>query len=345
MQYSSFPDGALESAILNTLQYLEYNVPNGTTVNGILDTIRGIYQEKEQMLIHNTDEIRRFHVVDAAVRKSPYLAKLVISNQSCLFQDKKGPIYEENGLYASCFEDDFGTIYIAFRGTGAGEWVDNGEVLSGFYPEGSAQQIEALVYFETIYRLNGWNEKTNIILSGHSKGANKAQYITMYTSAIKSCYSFDGPGFSPEAVQLYKKALGLNEFQKRSKRIYSISADNDYINVLGVSIVQPGRRYYLKAPSAELLPIKYHYMESILTDDGYFNEFTKQGEISEYIGKLSNRIMKLPPSFRQYATIGLMGIAQDILGRREALNNHNVDLYEKIMGVIITLSEGIGSGF
>ena len=41
----------------------------------------------------------------------------------------------------------------------------------------------------------------NITVTGHFKGGNKAQYVTIVTDRIGRCVSFDGQGFSKEFLE------------------------------------------------------------------------------------------------------------------------------------------------
>lgn len=41
----------------------------------------------------------------------------------------------------------------------------------------------------------------DLTVSGHSKGGNKAQYVTIVTDRVERCLSQDGQGFSPEFLK------------------------------------------------------------------------------------------------------------------------------------------------
>ena len=68
-------------------------------------------------------------------------------------------------------------------------------------------------------------------MTGHSKGGNKAQYITInskYRDLIKYCFSFDGQGFSPEAVKIFK--YRFDDYDESVKKIYGFNGENDFVN-------------------------------------------------------------------------------------------------------------------
>lgn len=104
---------------------------------------------------------------------------------------------------ALCFTDgtpDTREAIIAFKGTtGGDEWSDNVE---GAILRDTPDQIEALEFVQGL-------PYADITLTGHSKGGNKANYITILCDKVTRCVGFDPQGFS----QLF-----LND-PKYSKRI------------------------------------------------------------------------------------------------------------------------------
>ena len=79
--------------------------------------------------------------------------------------------------------------YIAFRGTDA-SFVGWKEDFNLCFQENIPSQISALNY------VNNYQTKHNLILGGHSKGANLALYAGIHTHNPICCiYNHDGPGF------------------------------------------------------------------------------------------------------------------------------------------------------
>ena len=121
---------------------------------------------------------------------------------------------------------------IAFRGTALNEWTDD---FLGANQIDSLQQINALEWYKMVYdKLNLSNYY--ITLTGHSKGGNKAKYITILNDTVNRCVSFDGQGFSDKFFENYKK-----EIAERQKYITNHNVDYDYVNILMNDI---GERIY-----------------------------------------------------------------------------------------------------
>jgi hypothetical protein len=146
------------------------------------------------------DQLRQLRVVKAAIDKNPHLADMKIGNQSWMMN----PPYEKGGLEACTFEDTNGNITVVYRGTGKGEWLDNGYGMSAVETE---QQKEAMEYFNRVVEDNGYAFKDiTIDITGHSKGGNKSQYTTInskYNYLIDNCYLLLQPPHLEEVVYLF----------------------------------------------------------------------------------------------------------------------------------------------
>jgi len=117
-------------------------------------------------------------------------------------------------------------VIVVFRGTAAGEWKDNftgGGATNA--PDGvsTQYQIHALEWYQSL-DLSPFDLVT---VSGHSKGGNKAKYITILDGSVDRCVSFDGQGFSDEFITKYQ-----NEISARQDRIENHNVDYDYVNLL-----------------------------------------------------------------------------------------------------------------
>lgn len=89
------------------------------------------------------------------------------------------------GAYAAAFQSADGSeVYVVYRGTGEGRWYDNGDGLANV---SSPYQDIALQYFnDTIASLNV-DDSTKIVVTGHSKGGNLAQYVTLTSEYNNLC--------------------------------------------------------------------------------------------------------------------------------------------------------------
>lgn len=119
-----------------------------------------------------------------------------------------------------------GEAVVAFCGSTNSEWEDNfvgGGVTDAFDNVSTQQQVNALEW----YRSLELDEYSMITLTGHSKGGNKAKYITIMDGTVDRCISFDGQGFSDEFINEYGDLIA-----SRQDKISNINAEYDYVNLL-----------------------------------------------------------------------------------------------------------------
>ena len=271
-----------------------------------------------------------------AVLKFPELKQTAITNYT----------YNPDSLTACCFESE-SEISVVFKGTGDGEWLDNGDGLSGIpalntyetYLENgeiadfvtkedyaSFSQVESLNWFNKTAASSGWDKEKLITVSGHSKGGNKAQFIALNSSLPDRCISFNAQGFSPEAVIMLEQRAG-GAFKSRCRKIFSFCSRNDYVNVIGKSVVPEENMFFFESWGS------IHFIDSVITPGGYLRSQCERGRIAEYMMEISDEIMELEPSFREYATVGAMNIFQKYVGKGTPVNSGKVS-EEKIIGAM-----------
>lgn len=127
---------------------------------------------------------------------------------------------KDDSVPAICFTDpnDPDSALVAFKGTtGQKEWQDNG---SGFGLSDTEKQKEALEYIENL-------PYDSITVTGHSKGGNKAQYVTVLSDKVDRCISMDGQGFSQEFLDKY-----YAEIEKKGGCIKNYFLDGDFVSIL-----------------------------------------------------------------------------------------------------------------
>ncbi len=112
---------------------------------------------------------------------------------------------------------------IAFRGTATNEWIDD---FVGANQIDSLQQINALEWYKIVYEKYHL-ENYYVTVIGHSKGGNKAKYITILNDTVSRCVSFDGQGFSDKFFDEYKVQIINNQ-----NKIENHNIDYDYVNIL-----------------------------------------------------------------------------------------------------------------
>ena len=123
---------------------------------------------------------------------------------------------------------------VAFRGTAENEWTDDFE---GAGQVDSLQQINALEWYKQVYDKYEL-ENYNVTVIGHSKGGNKAKYITILNDTPFRCVSFDGQGFSDNFFDHYRKRI-----IQRQGIIENHNIDFDYVNILMNDIGE--KTYYI----------------------------------------------------------------------------------------------------
>ncbi|MBP5446170.1 MAG: DUF2974 domain-containing protein [Acholeplasmatales bacterium] len=136
------------------------------------------------------------------------------------------------GLSVVFINDELKEAIVAFRGTALNEWTDD---FLGANQIDSLQQINALEWYKMIHDKLDLS-RYHVTLTGHSKGGNKAKYITILNDTVERCVSFDGQGFSDKFFENYKK-----EISTRQKVITNHNVDYDYVNILMNDI---GERIY-----------------------------------------------------------------------------------------------------
>lgn len=337
---------ANEEAIYNLYLYLAHKaLPDKN------DSLKTILQKLVEASLNNAYEwdnkdIRRLKLLKNALISTPALAHSKIGSLT----------YSKDGLTACVFTKPDGRVSVVFKGTGDGEWIDNGEGLSGIPEENvyasfshsgdiidsisvendyaTDQQAEALNWFNKTAAKEGWNSDTKITVSGHSKGGNKAQFVTIYSDLVNDCYSFAGQGFSPEALHSFQNRYGA-DYERKRQRIYSFSTDNDYVNVLGSRLVPQSHIFYVESG------LGLHNMAAMLDNRGILRNQCNQGRISAYAEKLSKDLMKLNPTIRQYATLGIMNIFQKYVGDGIPVNGDSVSTEKTLIGIAVAVGSFI----
>lgn len=294
----SIPADANTAAILNLYIYLD----DGGATDG--DDLKSIMARlaNDKRWTEDSDKAAEFrecyNELNEAIKNNPALEKMKISGQS-------RNMYEDDTVCACAFTSPDGDVYVTFRGTGDRRWVDNG---IAFGPNDSPIQREAVEYFDQLCEKYNWDTDTDIVVTGHSKGGNLSQYITMASDnrdLIDSCYSFDGQGFSPEALDRFRQMDG---YDRQRDKVWSISGTNDPVNQLGLRLPDEDHVYYVEQDDVDSFnPFEYHKLTNMIDEDGLHN-IDKDGpsEIANLFKMLSDEIMTLPPDERESISKSIM---------------------------------------
>ncbi|MCR5301832.1 MAG: DUF2974 domain-containing protein [Lachnospiraceae bacterium] len=192
-----------------------------------------------------------FTEMDKGIERNPDLGKLSAVRT-----------LEEHDVRALCYTDpkDENAV-VAFRGTGGTveAWTDNFE---GAYESDTRIQKIASEFIE--YECAAYED---IVVTGHSKGGNLAQYVTVkQPDRVGECVSYDGQGFGDSF--LMENPSGI---KNAAPKITSVSAYNDFVNILLTTIA--GTSIFIaNDPSAA----GAHSSVTLLTE----NEFDENGAIT-----------------------------------------------------------------
>ena len=157
-------------------------------------------------------DIDNMRTIAKAVMDDPQLSSLQVADT-----------VDKNSVYATCFVDSNGEATVAVRGTGGSykAWKDN---VLGAYDDDTLCQ-ETMLEFANKLKDKGYSD---ITITGHSKGGNMAQYVTLLSGdLVDRCISFDGQGFNDHFVDKY-----ADEIAENGGKIKSICAKNDYVSIL-----------------------------------------------------------------------------------------------------------------
>ena len=212
-------------------------------------------------------------------------------------------------IQAYAFQDNEGNLYIAYRGTGDGRWFDDGQ---GLYEYDTDMQRAATSFADEC--IANYGEGHNIYITGHSKGGNEAQYVTLtskYADRITACYSFDGQGFSKSFYEDFKN----NPY--RSK-LFSINGDNDPVHQLGYQLVPDSNKKYVIC-DVEWEKFWAHDLSCILKN-GKLNLESEPGFLCEFGRYVSENLRSLPEGKMKSCINAAMSLAELFMSRGVSLD-------------------------
>lgn len=127
------------------------------------------------------------------------------------------------------FDGDEDNAIVAFKGTtGPEEWADN---INSCRVSDTDPQIAALDYIESL-------DYDNIIVTGHSKGSNKAMYVTILSDKVSKCVGFDGQGFSDLFLAKYRDRI-----VERAWRVTNYSLAGDFVHIMMNQLTGSNQKY------------------------------------------------------------------------------------------------------
>lgn len=339
-------DEARMSIILNTFMYIDK-----CPVSENVQTLGSIVQ---QMSYDGLEDFQKAALW--IMRETLKINKDAAALELITFSENIGGQFK--GAYAAAFKSsDSSLVYVVYRGTGSGRWYDNGDGLANVSSE---YQRRAVWYFNDIIERLGGKEPEKLVVTGHSKGGNLAQYVTMkskYRDKVKKCISFDGQGFSPE----FLNELNCSEAEIKAycNKMYSICGDNDYVNVLGKKIIPFDHTIYIMTKTDwkdfygahSIVPqlfteVKEHYCDFLFDfSRNCFNEQTlEQRELARCSKEICGKVMELSHNKREDICRTLMTVAEKFLGGTGSpagVYGEMASLEEEV-GFLTNLSEILG---
>lgn len=336
------------SMILDTYMYTNYTCANDG------DTLRDIVESMPSNIDVEGKYYKEYEILKDAV-KNDQIGNLKIQCQS------RNMGYNEGTNAVTFVNESSKENYVVFRGTADGEWLDNGE---GMNSKSTGQQEEAVKYYEEVVKKLGITTAERLYVSGHSKGGNKVQFITMDSALsylITACYSIDGQGMSELAIEEWKERYGEEEYNVRINKIYGINGENDFVSVLGNCIIPISHIKYVNTPCettniAGCHDITMMFAKKQETDDGVSYTYSSKkndyvlsrGKLADYADLVSDEIMNVPPLFREGSTATIMQLVEILNGgtltgmKNEFIGNDDIEKFKRV-GVPILISTLFGS--
>lgn len=245
-----------ELLMLSNYLYMEHSVTKGT----IRDALTQLYNEYGEI-----DSAKLVGLSGGMNTQDATTILNEMNRSSEQFKSLRVTQTIDNGeIRGACFVNpDTGKATVVFRGTGGGyrAWTDN---VLGQYMRDTRMQKQAVDFLE-----QECGNYDQITVAGHSKGGNLAQYATVLCpERVNRCVSFDGQGFNRDFINSYRDQIMLAR-----PKIKSVSAHNDFVNILLLSIA--GQRLFVENNSSGA---GAHSAVPLLTD----NQFDENGNFTSY---------------------------------------------------------------
>lgn len=342
------------SLVLDTYMYMEYHqAQDGDTVSEILT-----HMETMEEYRPGGEHYGEYQILSQAAQNEQ------IGNLQ-LYHDSQNMGFD-SGTNACTFVDkENNRVFVAYRGTGDGEWPDNG---LGLTQEFTIQQQRSVDYFDRVVQEEELDGSQRVIVTGHSKGGNKAVFVTMessYADRIDRCYSVDGQGFSEAADQRFRRKYTAEEYEERKQKLYGVYGENDFVSPLGCGLIPEEHISYIRTPVEKSNMAGYHdikYLFAALTFDaaaGVYvttfsgrknEEVSQRGDLGNYVAELSDAVMALPVEERSGAAGVLMQFVEGFSGRKDGLNGEKLtwsdfmSFVKKGIPAIVATTFGSGEG-
>lgn len=325
---------AQTSAVLNVFMYIDNKYTDEFANKGM--SLKCIVEKMSEIIDpSDTANYENLMVVKKAIEDNSDIGALKLIDSSSNTDDFRNT--ETNGCL---FKDpNSNSVYVSYKGTADGEWPDDGK---GMTQESTIQQKRAADYFDYLAQRYGLNKDQNIVITGHSKGGNKAQYAYMASDnndLIDSCYSMDGEGFSDKAIDTFKRKHGEAGYEQKINNIYGVNGNNDPVNEMGIRIITDDNERYIDAWQSDNVKdaawsthdIKYFFYDKDNNPRGHLNSYTLQGPAGHRAADLSKRMMNMDEKTRESTCNVIMGLVEKCEGRQIGINGEQADALDYII--------------
>lgn len=289
-----------EVLLLNNLMYMNNKDPfknmddyQGKTLGDLVNDIdTGKFKsDKDYTTFTNGDEWKN---IIESVRNDEKLCNTRIESS---YDDGNGG---KSILFHNTVDNEAVVVY---RGTGSpSEWKDNfqgGSVTDRSDGVSTAQQEKALEWYQSQHLEN----YDSVTVSGHSKGGNKAKYVTLMDDSVDRCLSFDGQGFSDEFVDKYQDKIAANQY-----KIHNHNVDGDYVNILLNDVGD--KTYYKGYNYGDGKFLENHCPNTYMKYDKNGNFVlveTSQSQDMQNLDKFLNSYLRSIPANERKDTMNLIG--------------------------------------
>lgn len=312
--------------LLNNLMYMPGKSPfqditgyEGMQVKEIINSFP-LNQIKDDEEYGTGTTGREWKEMIRAIQKDEQLMNVTVQTTHTDHADGGG-----GGVSALFTDPQTNEAVVVFRGTAGREWKDNfqgGAATNTSDGVSTPQQQNALEWYENL----NLDQYDSVTVSGHSKGGNKAKYITLMNSAnsVDRCLSFDGQGFSDEFYDRYSNRIG-----ERQHLIENHNVEGDYVNIL---LNDVGETTYYKAHNIGEMGIAENHCPNTffaVGEDGtlYMVPGEQNGTMEMADDFLNSYLRTLPEGDKQ-ATLNFIGeIAQMCLGDEKVDMQNLLDVF------------------
>jgi len=314
------------AALLDTYTYLDAqgDYYSGKTIKAALKEMDARHEPCTK-----TDEYK--YLWEIAKSDKSNFGDYIVASQSSVDGNHKMALLVGVAFLSPESENNDSKLFVCYRGTGDGRWPDNGV---GLTSASSQMQREAEAWFTNTVMAKQYGDfNGDIILSGHSKGGNNAQYVMMsspYGSKVTTCYSLDGQGFSAEAIERFKQLYGEDHYNRQISKMYAINGNNDYVSQFGTKIISDENTFYINTSGSGFR--SYHDIKNMINWESkeganlYWNKKGDiiiqgdQGPVSKYAERIYNDALS------KFSKEEMSAFASTIMGVLEiAMKNHNTD--------------------